>query len=80
MTDNSESPYRKPARRRKPFGIEEWNPTMNRWQRHLWYGTERARDDSLAAMKRRAQRRGDLTWNTRYRKIDRKTEPRRNHA
>ena len=72
MTDDGETRYRKKAPRRKPFGIEQWNSHHKRWQHRQWYATARGRDSALADLKRKRRQPGDFTWDTRYRKIDRK--------
>jgi len=51
---DEETRYKKKVAK-KPFGIESWNDSLQRWGNRSWYATNRARDQALVDLQKRCE-------------------------
>ncbi len=58
FADNWDAAFRKQEaaplnKRKKPFGIEQYNEHYRKWMYRHWFATERARDNALADLRKK---------------------------
>jgi hypothetical protein len=58
-------------KRKKPFGIEQYNEHYRKWMYRQWFATERGRDDALADFRKKTLLHSNQRTITDIRKIDR---------